>query len=132
MSDPIIADYIVVGAGSAGCVLANRLSENRDHKVLLLEAGGPSNVFMVKMPAGSFKLIGNPETDWMFVTEPDPSINDRKGLWNAGKALVSMEFSRRPPNYVAQCGPIDLVATCPRQLECQPNQIWRLLDLKRI
>jgi choline dehydrogenase len=81
------ADYIIVGGGSAGCVLANRLSENRDHKVVVLEAGGPSNGFMVKMPAGSFKLIGNPETDWMHVTEPDPSINDRKGLWNAGKAL---------------------------------------------
>jgi choline dehydrogenase len=85
MSDA--SDYIIIGGGSAGSVLANRLSENPAHRVTLLEAGGPSDGFMVKMPAGSFKLVGNPDMDWMHVTEPDPSINDRKALWNAGKAL---------------------------------------------
>jgi choline dehydrogenase len=81
------ADYIIVGGGSAGCALANRLSENPAHKVVLLEAGGRSDGFMVKMPSGSYKLMANPQHDWMHVTEPDPSINDRKGMWNAGKML---------------------------------------------
>jgi choline dehydrogenase len=81
------ADYIIVGGGAAGCVLANRLSENPSHKVIVLEAGGTGDDFMVKLPAGSFKLLGNAKYDWMYMTEPDPSIMNRKVMWNAGKAL---------------------------------------------
>jgi choline dehydrogenase len=84
---PDTSDYIVIGGGSAGCVLANRLTESRADSVTLLEAGGPSDGFIHKAPAGSAKLMGDSRTDWMHVTEPDPSINGRKGMWNAGKML---------------------------------------------
>eukprot|EP01034_Spumella_vulgaris_P016715 gene16715-biopygen14703 len=81
------ADYIVVGGGSAGCVLAARLSENPGHRVILLEAGGEGRDFLVRMPAGTAKLMGHKKFDWCLPTEPDPSINDRTMQWAAGKAL---------------------------------------------
>ena len=81
------ADYIIVGGGSAGCVLANRLSEDPARTVLLIEAGGPSEGLMFRMPTGSYTLLGKPAVDWMHVTEPDPSLNGRRGSWNAGRAL---------------------------------------------
>ena len=75
------ADYVIIGAGSAGCVLANRLSEDPNVSVVLLEAGGNSDTLLVNMPVGSVKLMGNPDYDWMYLTEPDPSINGRQVLW---------------------------------------------------
>jgi choline dehydrogenase len=83
----IIADYIVVGGGSAGCVLANRLSTDKACSVVLLEAGGPSDGFMCRMPVGSYKLMANPKWDWMHMTEADPSLNGRQSMWNGGRAL---------------------------------------------
>ena len=65
------ADFVIVGGGSAGCVLANRLSENSAYRVLLLEAGPPSDRFFVKMPAGASKLMGNPEVCLLY-TSPSP------------------------------------------------------------
>ena len=62
-------DYIIIGAGSAGCVLANRLSANPDTKVLLLEAGGKDSNPWIHIPGGYFKTMHNPDTDWCFNTE---------------------------------------------------------------
>ncbi|WP_380871650.1 alcohol dehydrogenase [Sphingomonas sp. DBB INV C78] len=83
----IEADYVIVGGGSAGSVLAARLSEDPAIKVILIEAGGSGRGFWVDMPAGVIKLVGNPKTDWCYTAEPDPSINNRQVMWNAGKML---------------------------------------------
>ncbi|MFT6704681.1 MAG: choline dehydrogenase, partial [Gammaproteobacteria bacterium] len=80
-------DYIVVGAGSAGCVLANRLSENPEHKVLLLEAGGKDWNPWLHIPVGYFKTMHNPSFDWCYKTAPDPGINNRSLQWPRGKVL---------------------------------------------
>ena len=81
------ADYVIAGGGSAGCVLACRLSEDPKCRVVLLEAGGPGGGFMVNMPAGCYTMLGKPKTDWMYMTEPDPSLNGRQVMWMAGKML---------------------------------------------
>ncbi|MEM7251961.1 MAG: choline dehydrogenase [Pseudomonadota bacterium] len=70
-------DYIIVGAGSAGCVLANRLSANPDVRVLLLEAGGRDSNFWIKVPAGYVKTMDNPAVNWLFQTTPDPKTGNR-------------------------------------------------------
>ncbi|CAM2188492.1 Oxygen-dependent choline dehydrogenase [Paraburkholderia sacchari] len=80
-------DFIIIGAGSAGCVLANRLSADPRHKVLLLEAGGSDNRLVIKIPALAMKAMNNPETDWMFATEPDPTRNNRTEIVPRGKVL---------------------------------------------
>lgn len=80
-------DYIVVGAGSAGCVLANRLTEDPDIKVLLLEAGGRDWNPWIHVPVGYFKTMHNPATDWCYVTDPDQGINGRQLQWPRGKVL---------------------------------------------
>ncbi|NYT62941.1 GMC family oxidoreductase N-terminal domain-containing protein [Alcaligenaceae bacterium] len=80
-------DYIIVGAGSAGCLLANRLSANPAHKVLLLEAGGRDNWRWIHIPVGYLYCIGNPRTDWCYHTEPDPGINNRSLGYPRGRVL---------------------------------------------
>ncbi len=80
-------DFIVVGAGSAGCVLANRLSEDPGARVLLLEAGGRDTNPWIHVPVGYFKTLHNPNTDWCYRTEPCPELNGRALDWPRGKTL---------------------------------------------
>lgn len=80
-------DYIVVGAGSAGCLLANRLSADPATRVLLVEAGGKDNYFWIHVPVGYLYTIGNPRTDWCYRTEPDPGLNGRTIGYARGRVL---------------------------------------------
>ena len=80
-------DTIIVGAGSAGCVLANRLSADAGNRVLLLEAGGRDNWIWFHIPVGYLFAIGNPRSDWMFRTEPVPGLNGRSLAYPRGKVL---------------------------------------------
>jgi len=80
-------DYIIVGAGTAGCVLANRLSADPDVEVLLIEAGGKDDYFWIDIPVGYLYTIGNPRTDWCFKIEPDPGLNGRTIGYARGKVI---------------------------------------------
>ena len=80
-------DYIIVGAGSAGCVLANRLSASGRHRVLLLEAGGSDRRPWLQVPIGYGKAFYDPRVNWMYLTEPDPGLDSRQGYWPRGKVL---------------------------------------------
>ena len=80
-------DFIIVGAGSAGCVLANRLSEDEGKTVLLLEAGGADHNIFIHIPAGFFKTISNPKVNWLYTTEPEDPSGNRSISWPRGKVL---------------------------------------------
>ncbi|MCD2470671.1 GMC family oxidoreductase N-terminal domain-containing protein [Jiella sp. MQZ9-1] len=80
-------DYVIAGAGSAGCVLANRLSADPGHRVLLLEGGGKDNWIWFHIPVGYLFAIGNPRSDWMFKTAAEPGLNGRALAYPRGKTL---------------------------------------------
>ncbi|HEV7432250.1 MAG TPA: GMC family oxidoreductase N-terminal domain-containing protein [Steroidobacteraceae bacterium] len=83
--DPV--DYIVVGAGTAGCLLAERLSANRQFRVLVLEAGGSDRRFWVRVPIGYGRTFNNPEVNWMYEAEPEPALGGVRSFWPRGKVL---------------------------------------------
>jgi choline dehydrogenase len=80
-------DYIIVGAGSAGCVLANRLSASGRHRVLLLEAGGKDSNIWIHIPLGYGKLFSNPKVNWLYASEPEPELDNRRIIQPRGKVL---------------------------------------------
>jgi choline dehydrogenase-like flavoprotein len=106
-------DYIVVGAGTAGCILANRLSADPAKRVLILEAGGKDNWIWFHIPVGYLFAIGNPRSDWMFKTESEPGLNGRALAYPRGKviggssainAMISMRGQAADYNYWRQLG----------------------------
>ena len=80
-------DYIIVGSGSAGSVLANRLTASGKHRVTLLEAGGTDRRFFVQLPLGYGKLFYDPAVNWCYRTEPDPGLAGQSDFWPRGKLL---------------------------------------------
>ena len=85
--DPTVFDYIIIGAGTAGCLLANRLSADASKRVLLIEAGRKDDYHWIHIPVGYLYCIGNPRTDWLYNTEPEAGLNGRSLRYPRGKTL---------------------------------------------
>ncbi|SCY03177.1 GMC family oxidoreductase [Microvirga guangxiensis] len=115
MSDSNTFDYVIIGGGSAGCVLANRLSKDPGNSVCLLEAGGKDNWIWYHIPVGYLFAIGNPRADWMFKTESEPGLNGRILNYPRGKVLGG-------------CSAINAMVYMRGQREDYDN--WRQMGLK--
>src|SRR6202171_5713711 len=89
-------DYVIVGAGSAGCVLANRLSADGKHSVLLLEAGPKDSHIWIHIPLGYGRLFKEKTVNWMYQTEPEPGLGGGAGLHARGQGFGRFEFDQRP------------------------------------
>ena len=105
-------DYIIVGAGSAGCVLANRLSVDPKIRVCLLEAGGSNRSPLLHVPVGWAATFNNPSFDWSFETEPEPALNSRRIYWPRGKSLGGSSDQRH--DLCPRCA-LDLQRSKPEQ-----------------
>src|ERR1700737_1845390 len=133
-------DYIVVGAGTAGCIVANRLSADAKNRVLILEAGGSDNWIWFHIPVGYLFAIGNPRSDWMFRTEPEAGLNGRSLAYPRGKvvggssainAMISMRGQAADYDHWRQLGLSgwgwDDVKPAFRRIEA-PRLSWTILD----
>jgi choline dehydrogenase len=100
-------DYIIVGGGSAGCVLASRLSESGAHRVLLLEAGGSDRRLFIQMPIGYGMSFYNPRVNWMYRTEPEAALGGRQGYWPRGKVLGGSSSINAMVHIRGQAGDFD-------------------------
>ena len=87
MTERLHTDTLIIGAGSAGCVIANRLSANPEHQVTLLEAGGKDSWHWIHIPVGYLYTMGNPRTDWCYKTTPQQGLNGRSLAYPRGRVL---------------------------------------------
>ena len=87
MTDRLHTDTLIIGAGSAGCVIANRLSANPEHQVTLVEAGGKDSWHWIHIPVGYLYTMGNPKTDWCYKTTPQQGLNGRSLAYPRGRVL---------------------------------------------
>jgi len=102
-TDPIDTDYVIVGAGSAGCVMAARLSEDPATHVTLPEAGGEDRTMWIHIPRGYGRAITDKRVNWCHETEPDPNVNNRKVFWRRGKVLGGSSSINRPVHFPFTC-----------------------------
>ncbi|MDD5028625.1 MAG: GMC family oxidoreductase N-terminal domain-containing protein [Rhodoferax sp.] len=122
-------DYIIVGAGTAGCLLANRLSADPSSRVLLIEAGGLDNYHWIHIPVGYLYCMGNPRTDWLYQTEPDAGLNGRRLRYPRGRVLGGCSSINGMIYMRGQARDYDAWA----QLTGEPDWAWQhcLEDFKR-